>query len=194
MRYPVNAYGSPKDVLPEWDMSKETNQEQVISRFSDNLDRIIQRIGHVMMWTNGILIFVIILQVVLRYGFGKGLVLLEELQWHLYAIGIMFGASYAVTMDSHIRVDIIHARLSKKWRNRWDLFGIIFLLLPFILIIFHQSLDFVYESWRVNERSDAPMGLPFRWLIKGVIPVSFGLLCIAVISRAVRVVHFLRKG
>ena len=73
-----------------------------------------------------------------RYGFGHGLVLLEELQWHLYALGIMFGASYAMMMDSHIRVDIIHARLSQKWRNRWDLFGIIFLLLPFAIVIFHS--------------------------------------------------------
>ncbi len=163
-------------------------------KISDSLDKIVMGVGHIAMWTNGILIFVIILQVILRYGFGHGLVILEELQWHLYALGIMFGASYAMTLDSHIRVDIIHARLSEKWQKRWDLFGIFFLLLPFIIIIFHQSLDFVYESWRVGERSDAPMGLPFRWIIKGVIPVSFGLLGISVVSRAIRLIYDLRRG
>jgi TRAP-type mannitol/chloroaromatic compound transport system permease small subunit len=146
------------------------------------------------MWTNVILIFVIILQVFLRYGLGRGLVILEEIQWHLYALGIMFGASYAMMMDSHIRVDIIHARLSKKWRLRWDIFGIVLLLLPFLIMIFHQSLDFVYESWRVNEHSDAPMGLPWRWLIKSVIPLSFGMLFIAAISRLVRAVSLLRRA
>lgn len=175
-------------------MSSETNQEKVPNKFCDALDRFILSVGHFFMCTNVILIFVIILQVVLRYGFGHGLVILEELQWHLYAIGIMFGASYAVTKDSHIRVDIVHARLSKKWRNRWDLFGIIFLLLPFAIIIFHQSLDFVHESWRVSERSDAPMGLPFRWAIKGVIPLSFAMLTLAIVSRAVRIVQALRRG
>ena len=175
-------------------MSTETKTKQVPNKFCDALDAIIRNIGHVIMWTNGILIFAIILQVVLRYGFGRGLVILEELQWHLYAIGIMFGASYAVMMDSHIRVDIIHARLSPKWRQRWDLFGILFLLLPFIIIIFHQSLDFVYESWRVNERSDAPMGLPWRWAIKGVIPISFALLGVATVSRAVRIFLSLRRA
>ena len=109
-------------------------------------------------------------------------------------LGIMFGASYAMMMDSHIRVDIIHARLSNKWKLRWDLFGIIFLLLPFIIIIFHQSLDFVYESWRVNEHSDAPMGLPWRWAIKGVIPASFALLFVAAISRLVRIISLLRRA
>jgi TRAP-type mannitol/chloroaromatic compound transport system permease small subunit len=175
-------------------MSAEEKQEQIPSKFSDGLDTFIRRIGHVVMWTNGILIFAIILQVVLRYGFGHGLVVLEEIQWHLYALGIMIGASYAMMMDSHIRVDIIHARLSEKWRLRWDLFGIVFLLLPFLFMIFHQSLDFVYEAWRVNEHSDAPMGLPWRWLIKSVIPISFGLLFVAAISRLVRIVVQLRRA
>ena len=174
-------------------MNAEAKPEQAPSKFCDALDAIIRSIGHFVMWTNGVLIFVIILQVVLRYGFGHGLVILEELQWHLYALGIMFGASYAMMMDSHIRVDIIHARLSDKWKKRWDLFGIIVLLLPFIIIIFHQSLDFVYESWRVNERSDAPLGLPWRWAIKAVIPITFGLLGMATASRAVRIFISLRR-
>jgi TRAP-type mannitol/chloroaromatic compound transport system permease small subunit len=174
-------------------MTAETNQEQSSNKFSDVTDAVIRGIGHFFMWTNIVLIVVIILQVVLRYGFGYGLVILEELQWHLYALGIMFGASYAIMMDSHIRVDIIHARLSQKWRNRWDLFGIVFLLLPFAIMVFHQSLDFVYESWRVNERSDAPMGLPWRWAIKGVIPVTFALLIAATVARAVRIITALRR-
>lgn len=175
-------------------MNTDSNQEQVPNKFCDTLDAGIRWIGHTFMWTNVILIIVIILQVVLRYGFGHGLVMLEELQWHLYALGIMFGASYAQMLDSHIRVDIIHARLSDKWKMRWDLFGTVVLLLPFILVIFHQSLDFVYESWRVNERSDAPLGLPWRWAIKSVLPISFGLLFLATISRAVRIITQLRRA
>lgn len=174
-------------------MDAENNTENSI-KICDSLDKFVMGVGHVVMWTNGILILVIILQVVLRYGFGSGLVTLEELQWHLYAVGIMFGTSYAMTLNSHIRVDIAYDRFSEKWKNRWDLFGIIFLLLPFAIIIFHQSLDSVHESWRVAERSDAPMGLPCRWLIKSVIPASFGLLIISIVSRAIRIIHQLRRG
>ncbi len=172
-------------------MTTETNNEAAPNRFCDFLDSIIRAIGHVVMWANVVLIFIIILQVVLRYGFGQGLVVLEELQWHLYAICIMFGASYAQILDSHIRVDIIHARLSDKWKLRWDLFGIIFLLLPFIVVIFLQSLEFVGESWRLGERSDAPLGLPWRWAIKSVIPISFALLGVAAVSRAIRIITHL---
>jgi len=169
-------------------MNSEAEKENPPNRFSDAIDRVIMAIGHVVMWSNVVLIAVIILQVVLRYGFGRGMVMLEELQWHIYAIGIMFGASYAQTLDSHIRVDIISSRLSEKWKMRWDLFGIVFLLMPFIIVIFLQSLDFVGESFRLSERSDAPLGLPWRWAIKAVIPISFALLGVASLSRAVRIV------
>ena len=171
---------------------------QKVQGLSDRLcnaaDNFIKHIGHIVMWGNGILILVIILQVVLRYGFGKGLVIFEELQWHLYGLGIMIGASYALVTDSHIRVDIIQAGMTPKWKNRWELFGILFLLLPFAFVIFDQSLDFFHESYRVNERSDAPLGLPFRWIIKGVIPLSFALLILAAISRTVRILNSMRKG
>lgn len=169
-------------------MNNDTQKHERPNRFSDILDSIIRSIGHLVMWANVVLIVVIILQVVLRYGFGRGLVVLEELQWHLYAIGIMFGASYSQVLDTHIRVDIIHSRLSDQWKMRWDLFGIVFLLLPFITIIFLQSLEFVGESWRLGERSDAPLGLPWRWAIKSVIPISFALLGVATVSRAVRII------
>jgi TRAP-type mannitol/chloroaromatic compound transport system permease small subunit len=60
-------------------------------------------------------------------------------------------------------------------------------------VIFLQSLDFVQESWRVNERSDAPLGLPWRWAIKSVIPISFGLLIAAAVARVVRIIAILRR-
>ncbi len=79
--------------------------EVPISRW---LNRGIQKIAETSAWLNVVLIGVILLQVVLRYGFNNGLVPLEELMWHLYATAFMFGIAYAITRDSHIRVDIIH--------------------------------------------------------------------------------------
>jgi len=164
-----------------------------MEKFCDFLEKIVLRIGQIAMWSNGLLILTILLQVVLRYVFHNGLVALEELEWHFYAVGIMIGASYAMVKDVHIRVDLFHSRLSEKNRNRFELFGILFLLLPFLLVIFHQSIDYVYEAWRMNERSPSPMGLPFRWIIKGFIPFGFGLMILASISQILRVLIALRR-
>jgi TRAP-type mannitol/chloroaromatic compound transport system permease small subunit len=161
---------------------------------TDALDAFVRGIGHVVCWANAILIAVIIVQVVLRYGFGRGLVILEELQWHLYALAAMVGVSYAQVADSHIRVDVIAIRLSERAIRFWEVFGIVVFVFPFIFVVFYHSLDFVAESWRVNERSDAPLGLPWRWAIKSVIPISFGLLGFAVLSRLIRdLVALIRK-
>ena len=152
---------------------------------ADAIDGFIQRIGlTVSPGLYVVLVLVIMLQVILRKGFASGLIALEELQWHLYSIGVMFGLSYAQTTNSHIRVDLFYSRFRKQNEALGiEVISIPTMVLPFIAIIFMQSLDFVAESYRVNEASEAASGLPYRWLIKGVIPVSFGLLGLAVISR-----------
>jgi len=139
------------------------------------------------------LIIVIILQVVLRYGFGRGLIVLEELQWHLYATGVMFGLSYSQITDSHIRVDIFHMRFSNTTKNRWEIFGILFFLIPFATVVFVSSLPYVAESWRLGEVSDATTGLPYRWLIKSVIPISMLLLLTSALSRLLQEIIFFFK-
>ncbi|MAF96702.1 MAG: C4-dicarboxylate ABC transporter [Rhodospirillaceae bacterium] len=150
---------------------------------ADLIDRIVKWIGHVVCWANGILILVIIFNVVLRYGFGKGHPAIEELQWHLYALTVMMGVSYAQVTDSHVRVDVIAMRLSERTIRLWEIFGILIFVFPFVFAVFWHSLDFVTESFRLNESSDAPLGLPWRWAIKAVIPISFGLLGLACLSR-----------
>jgi TRAP-type mannitol/chloroaromatic compound transport system permease small subunit len=172
-------------------MNKETPKTP--NTVSDFIDAVVRHIGFVFMWANCIVIGLIILQVILRYGFGHGLVLLEELQWHFYAVAFMFGLSYAVTTDSHVGMDLVYDKLSPKWQCRWDILGILFLLLPFSALICYQSLDLVHESWRLNERSVAPQGLPWRWAIKAVMPASFGLLVLASVSRLIRTIATLRR-
>lgn len=161
---------------------------------ADALDRFIQRIGLTIGWVFVLLVAVIILQIVLRKGFSSGLIVLEELQWHLYATGVMFGLSYAQTTNSHIRVDLFYTSFRAKTKRIIEVIGILTLILPFIAIVFMHSLDFVADSWRINEHSDAPSGLPWRWLIKSVIPLSFALLALAVVSRLIRDLTLLFRG
>lgn len=161
---------------------------------ADAIDNFVKRIGMSVAWVYVVLVLVIMLQVILRKGFASGLIALEELQWHLYSIGVMFGLSYAQTTNSHIRVDLFYSRLRAKTKRIIEVISIPTMVLPFIVIIFLQGIDFTAESYRVNEASEAASGLPYRWLIKGVIPVSFALLGLAVISRFIRDITLLIKG
>jgi TRAP-type mannitol/chloroaromatic compound transport system permease small subunit len=163
-----------------------THVSPVSIKIADAIDQFIQTVGRYIAWVYVLLIFTIILQVVLRKGFSNGLVILEELQWHLYATGVMFGLSFAQTTNSHIRVDILHEHFSAKTKQIIDICGIFFLVLPFIGVIFIHSLDFVYDAWRISESSDSPSGLPYRWLVKAVIPVSMAFLALAMLAKLCR--------
>ena len=158
------------------------------------IDRFILGVGSILSWGAVILVAIIILQVVLRYGFRSGFVVLEELQWHLYAIGVMFGLSFAQVKDSHIRVDLLHSMFSERTKRIVEILGILLLLLPFCWVVFYNSLDFFYDSWRVSERSDAPLGLCCRWGIKAVIPISIGMLGLAALSRLIHDFMALARG
>ncbi len=147
------------------------------------LDRFVIKVGKAAAWSNCLLVVAIIANVVLRYVFGKGQVWLEEMQWHLYGLAVMIGLSYSQAMDSPIRVDIFQQRFSKRTKAAWEIVGSLLFLLPWVVVLLWMGVDFWRESWRVNEASDSPLGLPFRWIIKSLIPISFALLGVAGVSR-----------
>ncbi|MCK7509810.1 MAG: TRAP transporter small permease subunit [Desulfobacterales bacterium] len=157
------------------------------------VDRFILRFGHFLSWANFLLIFVIVLQVILRYGFGRGMVALEELEWHLYAVAFMFGLSYAVVTDAHVRVDLISSRMSPSRRAH----GLRSWALRFCCCRSSSSSSSTggsssVSSWVRHERSLAPMGLPYRWAIKAVIPLSFILFGLAALTRLIRTIQQLK--
>lgn len=158
---------------------------------SVRLDWLVRRIGDSLSWIWLALLITIVLNVVMRYVLGEGRIEFEELQWHLYAVGFLMGVSYAVESDDHVRVDFVRSRLSMRIQAWVELYGILLLLFPFIALVIYYSVPFVLYSWDSAEVSAAPGGLPFRWVIKGALPVGFTLLGLAAFSRLTRVSSYL---
>ncbi|CAA6827079.1 MAG: C4-dicarboxylate ABC transporter [uncultured Thiotrichaceae bacterium] len=150
------------------------------------LNNFVEKTGSLFAWINVALIGVILASVFMRYGMNRAMVTLEELTWYLYAVGIMFGLSYGVVKNSHIRVDILSMHFSRKAIYIVEILGILFLLLPFAWVVFHHSIDWVWQSFTIGESSSSPQGLPHRWIIKLVIPVSFFLLILAALARLIQ--------
>ncbi|MCY4179629.1 MAG: TRAP transporter large permease subunit, partial [Litoreibacter sp.] len=155
------------------------------------LDNGVKMVGHVVMWANVLLMGAIFSQVALRYLFNQNYPKLDEVQWHFYGLVTMIGISYALVTDSHVRVDVLHMNLSRRTQRVIEVLGILTLLTPFIYLMIDQGYDYFYDSFRVNESSDSPTGLPARWAFKAVIPISFVLLAIAAAARLIHDVHAL---
>lgn len=162
------------------------HNDSSLTKLANLFERVVNLSAHIFCWAYPILIFAIIANVVLRYGFSNGLIVFEEIQWHLFAIGMLFGLSYAEITNSQVRVDIVADKLKRRTVYQWEIFGALFFTIPFLLVIIYNSFDYVASSYAVGETSNSPLGLPFRWAIKAVIPISFFLLLIAVTSRLLR--------
>lgn len=187
---PVEAY---EEVSHMQELQSSLKTEK-IPKICTLIDSIIFKIGTAVSWLSVFLIAIIVIQVFLRYAFKINLIQLEELQWHLYAAIVMFGLSYAMVNHSHVRVDILRIRFSAKLQRQIEVLGILFLMVPFMFIVIDYGIDMTMEALRINERSSSPEGLPFRWIVKSVLPISFILLFMASVSRLIRHVSFLFKG
>lgn len=113
--------------------------------------------------------------VVMRYFFNNSSVGMQELEWHLFSVLFLFGISYTLKEDGHVRVDVIYDNLSVKKKAVINILGTIFFLIPFSFLIIHGSIDFVVESYKLEEISGDPGGLTHRYLIKAAIPTAFVL-------------------
>jgi TRAP-type mannitol/chloroaromatic compound transport system permease small subunit len=156
------------------------------NRFSNAIDSIIIRAGDAASWLWPILVIVVVLQVVLRYGFGRGSIMFEELQWHIYAVGFMIGLSYCADVDRHVRVDVLVERFKRRTRGWIELIGLTAFLLPFALIVAYEGIAYAKSAWDFHEVSAAPSGLPYRWVLKSFITIAFALISLSAISRITR--------
>lgn len=111
-----------------------------------------------------------------RYLLNRSSGAVQELTWHLYAAIFLLGFAQTLREDGHVRVDIFYDRLPKKGKALVNILSMIFLLIPFCLMMIGFSWDWVVKAFLMSERSPDPGGLPAIWVLKGMLPVGFGLL------------------
>ena len=178
---------NPEDLFP--DQNKDNIHIPIVSFLTSIVTAITTKTA----WINMLVMFTILVQVTLRYGFHAGEAWVDEFIWHLYAF-FMFGLSYAITTDSHIRVDIVHMKFTKKKQRIIEVLGIIFLIMPFTIIIFDHSIGWVHHSFVANEFSENTTGLPYRWVVKSLLPISLVLIFIASLSELIKNIVLLIHG
>ncbi len=159
---------------------------------SRGIDRLLTLVGEIasVLWT--VLVAVIVVQVIARYAFGRGSIVMEELQWHLYAIGFMLGLGFTDMRERNVRIDVVAERLRQRTRLYIELFGLVVLFLSFCLMVIWFAVPFFMSSFQLNETSAAPGGLPYRWVLKSFIITGFGLLALSGLGRLTRVWAALR--
>ena len=121
----------------------------------------------------------------IRYAFGYSSNSWLELQWYMFAIFVMFGASYTFKRNEHVRVELLYLMLSERGQIWVDLIGTLCFLIPSCLLLSYLSWPFFMQAYNVGEISSNAGGL-VRWPIKIVVPVGFVLLALQGFSEVIK--------
>jgi TRAP-type mannitol/chloroaromatic compound transport system permease small subunit len=155
------------------------------------IDTISTWIGKLTMWLILATTLISAGNAIVRKAFDTSSNSLLEIQWYLFAAVFMLGAGYGFLRNSHVRIDFISARLSDRTRNWIDVFGIVFVLIPFCILLISLSWPFFVNAYTNGEMSQNAGGL-IRWPVYLLVPVGFMLLMLQALSELIKRIAFLR--
>lgn len=155
------------------------------------LDSSIKLLGHCISWLTLFMTLAVVLVLILRHIFDLGAIPLQESITYMHAMVFMIGSAYTLQTNDHVRVDVFYQRFSKRKKAWVELFGFVFLLTPVCWFIYHYSINTVALNWALKTGSNSPGGLPYIYLLMGlllVLPIS---LFIQGLSNAIKSLLFL---
>lgn len=164
------------------------------TRFSRAVDGMLTRMGSIVSWFWLALMGVIVVNVAMKNFLGDGRIEFEEIQWHIYSALFMLGLSVTLASDDHVRVDLLYERFGLRTKAWVEFLGIVFLLMPFLVMLIWYGVPFVTDSFATGERSNSPAGLSHRWMMKSVLVIGCALLALAAAARLHRTVALLFLG
>ena len=164
----------------------------------DRVEKIISKAVDVLGRVTAFLLLLLVLNVsfdvMMRYLFHNSSVGMQEMEWHLFAVIFLFGISVALKDEGHVRVDFLYENYSPRKKAVVNIFGTVFFLMPLALLILFGSVEYVKDAYVTHEISEDPGGLPFRWLIKGMIPLSFGFLLVSAVGYILKNLRLYREA
>ena len=162
--------------------------------------KIIDHIENLVEWMGGLarfcvlaLVLLVATNVLLRYLFSIGPVSLQELEWHLISPIALLGLAYSMKHRADVRVDFLYCRLTAGKQGYVDLLAAL-LVVGVGVYITWLSLAYVEQSFKLNEGSPDPGGLPMRFLLKLFIPIGFTLLILQGIADSLRAILQIKEG
>lgn len=167
-----------------------------LTQFAGYIDSINEWIGKAVSWLVLCMVLLVSYDVGMRYFFNSGSIALQELEWHLFSIIFLLGAAYTFKHDDHVRLDLFYqSRFMDDYRRAWvNALGGLLFLMPFCLLIIISSWPFVSQSFVHAEISPDPGGIPYRWVLKASIPLSFSLLLLQGLGNSLtNIVRILEK-
>ena len=158
----------------------------MLLKLERGFDKFADYIGTITAIAMVLMIVNVFYDVIMRYFFRSGSIGMQEMEWHLFSVIILLGVAYTLKEDGHVRVDLIYDTLSYRKKAMINMMGAVVFILPIAILVGLSSIDNMMEAYNSMEISGDPGGLHYRWIVKGLIPLSFLLLIITDIGFFIR--------
>ena len=158
---------------------------------SRGIDRFNELVGRWVSWLILLAILVSAGNAVIRKAFNMSSNAWLELQWYLFGAAFMLAAAYTLRQNEHIRIDIVYGAFSRRVQHWIDLFGHVFFLMPFVILMIVYFIPYVGLSYRSGEMSNNAGGL-ILWPAKSMLLIGFVLLGLQGVSEIVKKIAIMR--
>ncbi len=158
--------------------------------FAKVIDWINDRFGWIAEWAVFLSCFISAGNALVRYLLDISSNGLLEIQWYLFAVCVMLGASQVLRVNEHVRVDIFYARLSGHGKVYVDLFGLIFFLMPVMVAMIYFSWPIFVRMLESGEMSNNAGGL-IRWPAMLTLPLGFTMVVLQGLAEIIKRIAWL---
>lgn len=155
------------------------------------IDEINSWIGRMVAWLVLVAVLVSAGNAIFRKAFDMSSNAWLELQWYLFGAVFMLAAAYTLRQNEHIRIDIIYGQFSRRKQHWIDLFGHVFFLMPFVLLMSFYMFRYVNTAYQSGEVSANAGGLVI-WPAKVLLLVGFLMLVFQGVSEIIKKIAVMR--
>lgn len=149
------------------------------------IDALTDRFASIAKWAVFASCFISAGNAVVRYVFNYSSNAFLEIQWYLFAGCVMLGASQVLRVNEHVRVDVVYGRYSGRTQALVDLAGLLFFLMPSMLVMLYYSWPLFASMYASGEMSSNAGGL-IRWPAMLMLPLGFTLLLLQGTSEIIK--------
>lgn len=164
-----------------------------MKQFQILIDKLTDNIANGLLYILIALILLVFFTVFFRYVFNMSYIIIQEIIMYLHALIFMFGISYALKENSHVKIDVLYNTLNKRIQRVISIAGLVSFILPTALFIIYISIDMVTQSWVIFEGSSEAGGLNLVFILKSLIPISGVLIFLQGISELIKHIRVSRS-
>ncbi|MGB0989681.1 MAG: TRAP transporter small permease subunit [Halarcobacter sp.] len=125
------------------------------------------------------LVSLILIEIFIRAFFDMSTMIADEYSGYFYLASIFFGLAYTFSSDSHIRINIITSRLSKKTNNKIDILAAV-ITLAVLAFALYRTILFTYDSYELEMLSENVSETPL-YLTQLAMPIGITMFMLAVV-------------